>query len=307
MALPTLRQLQFLTAIADHGSFSRAAEACHVTQPTLSSGIKELEAILEVQLVEREARGARLSHAGEIAAKRAQAVLVETAELKSAVRDASKPLTGDFRLGAIPTVAPFVLPRVMTRLKAAYPDLSLRLREDLTDRLLDDVKARRLDAALIALPHEMTGIETEILSEDEFLMVTPQGHRLASKNAVEPGDLADENLLLLEDGHCLRDHAAAVCGLAALKPNGTEVSATSLHTLVQMVSAGLGVSVLPRLAAGSGLTRDADLAVRAFSEPVIGRSIGVAWRAGSSRETEARLIGQVVKAALANEVFSPGK
>ena len=300
MALPTLRQLQFLTAIADHGSFSRAAEACHVTQPTLSSGIKELEAILEVQLVEREARGARLSHAGEIAAKRAQAVLVETAELKSAVRDASKPLTGDFRLGAIPTVAPFVLPRVMTRLKAAYPDLNLRLREDLTDRLLDDVKARRLDAALIALPHEMTGIETEILSEDEFLMVTPQGHRLASKNAVEPGDLADENLLLLEDGHCLRDHAAAVCGLAALKPNGTEVSATSLHTLVQMVSAGLGVSVLPRLAAGSGLTRDADLAVRAFSEPVIGRSIGVAWRAGSSRETEARLIGQVVKAALAN-------
>lgn len=298
MILPTLRQLQFLSAIAEHGSFSRAADACHVTQPTLSSGIKELESILGVQLVEREARGARLSHAGEVAAQRAGLVLAETEDLAAAVREASRPLSGVFRLGAIPTIAPFVIPEALARLRAAYPELQLRLREDLTERLLDDVRARRLDAALIALPFETPGVDTENLADDEFMLVAPQDHRLASKNGVQPADLENEPLLLLEDGHCLRDHTAAVCGLGALKSERAEISATSLHTLIQMVSAGLGVSVLPKLAAGSGLTHGAQLAVRAFSEPVIGRSIGIAWRSGSSRETEARMIGDIVREAL---------
>ena len=298
MALPTLRQLQFLAAIAEHGSFSRAADACHVTQPTLSSGIKELEAILGAQLVEREARGARLSRAGEVAAQRARMVLAEAEDLMAAVREASRPLSGVFRLGAIPTIAPFVIPETLSRLRAEYPDLQLRLREDLTDRLLEDVRSRRLDAALIALPFDAPGVETETLADDEFMLVTPENHRLASKNGVEPSDLRDEQLLLLEDGHCLRDQTAAVCGLGALKSDRAEISATSLHTLVQMVSSGLGISVLPKLAANSGLTHEARLAVRAFSEPVIGRSIGVAWRTGSSREAEARLIGDVVRSAL---------
>lgn len=298
MALPTLRQLQFLLAVADEGSFSRAADACHVTQPTLSSGIKELEGILGTQLVEREARGARLSAAGEIAVERARKVLAEAMDLSAAVREASAPLTGDFRLGAIPTIAPFVLPRTLSYLREQYPDLRLHVREDLTERLLDMVRARKLDAALIALPFNAPGIETEAIAEDEFLLVADDKHPLTRKNGLMPSDLDGEKVLLLEDGHCLRDHALSICRLPETG-EAADVAATSLHTLVQMVASGLGVSLLPRLAASSNLTSGTNLSVRPFAEPVIGRSIGMAWRSGSAREKEARMIGEAVKSAVA--------
>ena len=297
MILPTLRQLQFLSAIAEHGSFSRAAEACHVTQPTLSAGIKELEAIMGVQLVEREARGARMSAAGEIAAQRAKRLLTDVQDLSAAVQLASAPLSGTFRLGAIPTIAPFVLPATISSLREHYPDLDLRLREDLTERLLDDVRNRNLDAALIGLPFDSAGIETMALADDEFLFVGPEGHRLAAKNGLSPSDLLDEKLLLLEDGHCLRDHSLSVCGRPAVQ-DGAQIAATSLHTLVQMVAAGLGVTMLPKLAATSGLMTGTRLAVRAFADPVIGRTIGIAWRTGASCERDARLIGEIVRQAL---------
>lgn len=297
MHLPTLRQLQFLDAIASGGSFSRAAEACNVTQPTLSAAIKELEGLLEVQLVEREARGASLTPAGEEIARRARTVLSEAQDLVAAAHEAGRPLSGSFRLGAIPTVAPYVLPRILPALRADYPDLKLFLREDTTDRLLDQLRARRLDAALIALPWEAPGIETEALADDEFLFVAPPAHPLAGKNGLAPEDLSESDVLLLEDGHCLRDHALAVCALPAPQKTA-EVSATSLHTLVQMVAGGLGVSLVPRLAADAGVTAGADIILRPFTEPLIGRAIGIAWRAGSPRRAEARLIGEVVRGAL---------
>ncbi|NBC21377.1 MAG: LysR family transcriptional regulator [Alphaproteobacteria bacterium] len=297
MNLPTLRQLQFLDAIARVGSFSRAAQECHVTQPTLSSAIKELEAILGVQLVAREARGATLTRAGEETARRARQVLSEAQDLVAAAHEAGAPLSGEFRLGAIPTIAPYVLPKILPRLHAEFPRLRLFLREDTTDRLLEGLHARRLDAALIALPWEAPGIETETLAEDEFLFIGPSGHPLASRNGLSPDDLQDEEILLLDDGHCLREHALAVCSLPQGQGRG-DVSATSLHTLVQMVAGGLGVSLLPRIAADSGLTAGADVAVRAFTEPVIGRAIGIAWRKGSPRQDEARLIGEAVRSAL---------
>ncbi len=299
MRLPTLRQLEFLDALAREGGFSRAAEVCHVTQPTLSAAIKELEALLGVQLIEREARGSRLTQAGEETVRRARIVLCEAQDLVAAAHEADQPLSGPFRLGAIPTIAPYVLPKILPGLRQQYPALKLYLREDTTDRLIDGLRERRLDAALIALPWDAAGIESESLAEDEFLFVGPRDHPLASRNGLSPGDLDGRELLLLEDGHCLRDQALSVC---ALPPSARqmEVSATSLTTLVHMVAGGLGVSLLPRLAADAGVAAGADVAVRAFTEPVVGRAIGIAWRSGSPRRADAMRIGEIVKTALTN-------
>lgn len=298
--LPTLRQLKFLQALADQGSFSRAAEAAFVTQPTLSAGIKELEAILGATLVERGARGATLTPAGEAAVERARIVLTEAEDLVHAARAAGEPLAGPFRLGVIPTIAPFLLPKVLPALRAELPKLELFLREDLTHRLVEALKERRLDAALIALPYDAAHIETEAIIEDEFLFAAAPEHPLASVETLTPDKLAGEPLLLLEDGHCLRDHALAVC--AASKPDEdaarSDFAATSLHTLVQMVKSGLGATLLPRLAIEAGLADRLDLAIKPFDPPVAGRAIGMAWRKGSARSEEARELAAKVRAAL---------
>ncbi|MGE3141891.1 MAG: hydrogen peroxide-inducible genes activator, partial [Hyphomonadaceae bacterium] len=244
-ALPTFRQLQFLTAIRAHGSFVAAAEAVGVTQPTLSAGIKELEAALGAQLVDRGRTGAVLTAAGEEAAERAARALSEVEEIVRAVRAAGKPFASVFRLGAIPTIAPFLLPRVLPLLQQRFPRLRLQMREDQTARLIDALRARTLDAAVIALPYEAAGIETAIVAEDEFYFLAPQGHPLTQRNDLAPEHLRGEDLLLLEDGHCLREHALSVCG-ARPGRRSDDVSATSLATLVQMVAGGMGVTLLPR-------------------------------------------------------------
>lgn len=297
MHLPTLRQLEFLCAVADQGSFSKAAESCHVTQPTLSAAIKEVEGMLGVQLIEREARGASLTQAGDAAVERARTILSDAADLVSAARQAGAPLSGPFRLGAIPTIAPFLLPRTLKALRKAHPGLKLYLREDQTERLLDGLKSRTLDAALIALPWEAAGIETMDLGDDEFMLVAPSGHDLIEQSTLKSADLADEDVLLLEDGHCLRDHALSICRLPS-KRGGADVTATSLPTLVHMVAGGLGVSLLPKLAIEAGVTSGADVELRAFETPMIGRRIGIAWRTGSPRASEAQMIGEIVRSAL---------
>ncbi len=297
MHLPTLRQLEFLCAVADEGSFSRAADKCFVTQPTLSSAIKEVEALLGVQLLEREPRGASLTRAGDQAVTRARAILASAADLVSAAVQAGTPLTGPFRLGAIPTIAPFLLPQVSALLRAQHADLKLYLVEDQTDRLLDALRARKLDAALIALPWDAPGIESQALSEDDFLLVAPKEHVLLSKPQLRPGDLAGQDVLLLEDGHCLREHAVSVCDLPRHR-KGADVTATSLATLVQMVAGGLGVSLIPKLAADAGLIAGIDVGLRAFDPAMTGRQIGIAWRAGSPRAAEAQMIGTVAREAL---------
>lgn len=294
MALPTLRQLQFLVALGETGSFSRAAEACHVTQPTLSAGIKELEDQFGVALAERESRGATLTHAGEIAAARASALLADAHALVQSVTSAGELFSGPFTLGAIPTIAPFVLPRTVSVMTRKYPNLKLYLTEDRTSRLVDQLKARTLDAAFIALPWDAPGIETMVLFDDEFLLAAPAGHPLARKNGLSPADLKDEDLLLLDDGHCLREHALSICSLKP-GPGREQVSATSLGTLVNMVAGGLGVSLIPRLATDNGLALGPDVALRAFVTPVIGRQVGIAWKAGSPRAAEARQLGELIR------------
>lgn len=293
-SLPTLRQLQFLTAIRTEGSFVGAAEAVGVTQPTLSAGIKELEAALGATLVERGRSGAVLTPAGAEAAERAARTLRDVEDLVRAVQAAGKPFTGVFRLGAIPTIAPFLLPRVLPLLKKKYPRLRLQLREDLTARLAEGLRARTLDAAVIALPYVAHGIATAPVAEDEFLLLCPENHPLAARNDLEPAHLKSEDVLLLEDGHCLREHALSVCRSEPGR-RSADVGATSLATLVQMVAGGMGVTLLPKIAAEGGAAAGAHVAMRPFAEPVVGRSIGVAWREGSQREEEARMLADMLR------------
>jgi LysR family hydrogen peroxide-inducible transcriptional activator len=293
-SMPTLRQLQFLTALRAEGSFVAAAEAVGVTQPTLSAGIKELETALGATLVERGRSGAALTPAGEEAAERAARALSEVEELVRAVNAAGKPFSGLFRLGAIPTIAPFLLPRALPLLKQRFPQVRLRMREDLTSRLVDALRARTLDAAIIALPYSASGIATASVADDEFLFLAPEGHPLTRRNDLAPEHLKGEDVLLLEDGHCLRDHALSVCNLTPGR-RAAEVGATSLHTLVQMVSGGMGVTLLPKIAAEGGVAAGANVSIRPFAAPLVGRSIGVAWREGGPRADEARMLAEALR------------
>jgi LysR family hydrogen peroxide-inducible transcriptional activator len=295
--LPTLRQLQYLKLLAEHGSFNRAAEAAHVTQPTLSSGIQELERTLGALVVDRARSGVILTAVGEEALRRATVILNETEELVEAAKNAGQPLTGRFRLGVIPTIAPFLLPKALPLMRARFPKLRLFLREDLTGRLIAALKAGQLDAALIALPFDMHGLNWAHVSDDELLAAMPAGHPMARLKSADPAAMAHEDLILLEDGHCLRDHALAACGLKPPKTAAGEegFAATSLPTLVQMVSSGLGMTFLPAMAVNAGLTDATEVATRPIAPAHASREIVVAWRAGSNRAAEGRLLAEVLR------------
>lgn len=292
--LPTLRQLQYLKLLAEHGSFSRAAEAAHVSQPALSSGVQELERILGAPVVERTRGAVLLTAVGAEAVKRAEDVLARTEDLVEAARNAGKPLSGRFRLGVIPTVAPFLLPQKLLGLREHHPALRLFIREDLTPKLIAGLKSGQLDAAVIALPYDTPGIDHAHIANDEIVAAAPVGHALAGTGPIPKGLLKSEDLILLEDGHCLRDQALAAVNVEA--PRGEDVfAATSLPTLVQMVSSGLGVTFLPQMAVAAGLADNPGVVVRPISDEAPRREIVVAWRAGSSRAAEARLLADALK------------
>jgi len=294
--IPTLRQLQYLKLLSDHGSFSRAAEAAHVTQPTLSAGIAELEKILGAPVVDRARSGVILTAAGEEAVRRARMILDQTDDLVQAAQGAGQPLSGRFRLGVIPTVAPFLLPKALPTLREKFPKLRLFLREDLTHRLIAALKAGALDAALIALPYDMTGLAWAHVEDDELLAAVPDGHPILSQGKVNPESLDPSDLILLEDGHCLRDHALAACGLTPPRSGDEETfAATSLPTLVQMVGSGLGVSFLPAMAVEAGLTDHVSVTMRPLQAEHPSREIVVAWRAGSSRANEGRILAETLQ------------
>lgn len=295
--LPTLRQLQYLKLLVEHGGFGRAAEAAHVTQPTLSAGIQELEKCLGAPVVERARSGVILTPVGEEALRRANTILNEAEELIEAAKNASQPLTGRFRLGVIPTIAPFLLPRALPLLRERFPKLRLFLREDLTHRLVAALRAGQLDAALIALPYDVAGLHYAHVADDELMAAMPANDRLAAETSVTPEDMEREGLILLEDGHCLREHALAACGLKPPKaaPGEEVFAATSLPTLVQMVGSGLGVTFLPAMAVEAGLTDAAPVAVRPIKADHPSREIVVAWRAGSSRAAEGRLLAETLR------------
>lgn len=297
--LPTIRQLQYLKLLAENGAFGKAAEAAHVTQPTLSAGIQELERALGAPVVDRARSGVILTPVGEEALRRATVILNEAEELVEAAKNAGQPLAGRFRLGVIPTIAPFLLPGVLPLLRDRFPRLRLFLREDLTQRLVSQLKAGRLDAALIALPYDMSGLEWAHVADDELLAALPAGHPLAAMTSVSPEAMEQENLILLEDGHCLREHALSACRLNPPRiASGEEpFAATSLPTLIQMVASGLGVTFLPRMAVNAGIAGDGRLAIRSIRAENPAREIVVAWRAGSNRRAEGRLLAEALKDA----------
>ncbi len=293
-AVPTLRQLRYLVAVVDRCHFGQAAAACNVSQSTLSAGIQELEDLLGAPLLERTKRTVVPTALGRDVADRSRDLLKGAEELMDVAQAAREPMAGPLRLGVIPTVGPFLLPRALPRLRETFPKLQLYLREDQTARLLERLDAGELDAVLLALPYALGDLEVMDLGEDRFSVVYPADHRLPATGAATPADIARENLLLLEDGHCLRDQALAACELESARRN-TAFNGTSLHTLVQMVANGLGVTLMPQMALDAGIVRGLDVAVRPMADGTQHRRIGLVWRRTSARKETFRRLGEALR------------
>jgi len=277
----TLRDLEYLVALADTRHFGRAAERCHVSQPTLSAQLRKLEAFLGVALVERRPRRAALTPAGRSVVERAQRMLQDADDIRALARAAQDPLAGPLKVGLIPTLGPYLLPRVAPGIAKALSGLQLMLHEYQTAPLVERTRSGELDLAILALPADTRGLVTRSLFAEPFLVAMPRNHRLAAKKRVRAAELEGEKLLLLEEGHCLRDQALDVCARAGTEEQ--DFRATSLETLRQMVGAGLGITLLPRLAAEGPFASARGLAVRPFLPPSPNRVIGAAWRRSTSR------------------------
>lgn len=286
----TLTQLGYLVALSDHGHFGRAAEACGVSQPTLSTQIAKLEAYLDAPLVARGAPRATMTPMGEAVVERARAMLALADEIKGAASRGAEPLIGPLRLGVIPTLCPYMLPWAVPALRSRFPRLDLMCREMRTEEALVAMRRRELDAAVLAEPVDAAGIQALALFDEPFLVALPPGHRFMALTAVAPLSLGAERLLVLEDGHCLRDQALDFCGGAA--PDAAGYRATSLETLLGLVAAGEGVTLAPALAVKG---RDAP-ALRPF-EPPIGRRLTLAHALGGARRAEMRLLAQALRDA----------
>ena len=276
--LPTLKQLQYLTALHIHGHFGRAAETCFVTQATLSAGLAELESLLGVRLVERNRRVVRFTPMGERVVSKAYVVLREADELAGLTVGGDKPLSGPLRLGVIPTIAPYLLPRALPKVRADWPDLKLHLREEMSGPATEALARGMLDVVLLALPWDTAG-----------LSVTPP--------AVAPDAIDPHHLLLLEDGHCLKEQVLSACGRPELRADPAH-RGTSLVTLVEMVAGGLGQTLVPKLALDAGILTHGNLIARPVSGNAA-RTVSLVWRHGSPREAEFRLMGESLVAGLA--------
>ena len=294
--LPTLKQLQYLVALRTHGHFGRAADACFVTQSTLSAGIKELESLIGVTLVERTKRVVRFTPLGVRVAEKAQRILREAEELADMVRAAGKPLSGELRMGVIPTIAPFLLPTLLPRLRQQWPDLRLYLREETSQAACDSLHRGVLDCVLLALPYRCGEVDSVTLFEDRLLIAFPPGAADDLPDVVAPAVIDEDKLLLLEDGHCLKDHALAACNRPELRAEAS-IMGTSLHTLVQMVDNGLGMTLVPEMAVRAGILENTGVEARALKADHAFRRIALVWRKGSPREKEFRLLADALKAA----------
>lgn len=291
--LPTLKQLQYLVALHDAGHFGRAADACFVTQSTLSAGLRELESLIGVTLVERTRRVVRFTQLGERMVAKARRVLREADEFADMARAAGRPLSGEMRMSVIPTIAPFLLPRLLPRLRSEYPDLKLYLREEPSGSACDALHHGRTDCVLLALPYACGDVEVERLFDDRLLLAYPKGEIEPPRGGVDPADIDEARLLLLEDGHCLKDHALAACNRPEIRAEATMLG-TSLHTLVQMVDNGLGMTMLPEMALGAGILQGTGVAATPLAAQHNTRSIALVWRRGSPREKDFRLLADVL-------------
>ncbi|WP_102783957.1 LysR substrate-binding domain-containing protein [Thalassospira sp. GB04J01] len=296
-AQPSIKQLKYLVALAECGHFGRAAEACFITQPSLSAAINELESLLGAQLVERNKRQVLITPLGEDVVSRARSILHEVDELTTMAQAATEPLSGPIHIGVIPTIGPYLLPDVMSQLKSGFPKLQPFLREDQTSKLVSLLAAGKLDLALIALPIEENWLEEFDLFEDRFVFACSPDNPLTKKRHIEIADIKDEKLLLLEDGHCLRDQALEVCQKAGWSKSA-DFQANSLSTLVQMVAAGVGSTLLPEMSLEVEARRPDSLKIIPFENPVPIRRIGMVWRRSSARKREYRQLAAHLRDSL---------
>lgn len=282
MTRPSVRQLEYLVAVAKSLNFREAAKACHISQPALSAQIARVEETLGVTLFERDRRRVILTAVGEQVVARAKKVLTELDELADAAAAHAEPLAGVLRLGVIPTIAPYLVPRALTHLRRRLPKLEILLREEQTARLVELAESGQLDVLLVALEAELGDLKTLPVFKDPFVFACNKLHPLCGQKSIREGDLNEQRVLLLDDGHCLKDQAWAICKARGAK-HAIDFRATSLGTLAQMVSSGNGVTLLPSISLRTE-GRLPGLAVRPFQKPVPYRTIGLAWRATSPRE-----------------------
>jgi LysR family transcriptional regulator, hydrogen peroxide-inducible genes activator len=296
--LPTIKQLQYLVALRRHGHFGRAADACFVTQSTLSAGLRELETLLGITLVERTRRVVRFTALGERIADKATKVLRETEELAEMARAQGRPLHGDLRMGVIPTIAPFLLPTMLPQLREQWPELKLYLREETSSAACDALHRGQLDCVLLALPFACGDVERAMLFDDRLYVAYPHGEAPGTAS-VEAAEIDESRLLLLEDGHCLKDHALSACNRPDLRAHA-EMMGTSLHTLVQMVDNGLGVTFVPQMAIEAGILSGTGVEARPLRSEHPYRSIALIWRRSSPREGEFQMLAAALRRIAGN-------
>jgi LysR family hydrogen peroxide-inducible transcriptional activator len=297
--LPTIKQLQYLVALHEHGHFGRAAESVFVSQSTLSAGVRELESLLGVTLVERSRRVVRFTALGEQVVAKARQLLREAEDLSDLVQAAGKPLSGQLRMSVIPTIAPFILPRLLPRLKRERSELELMLREETSQDALLSLQHGRVDCVLLALPFDTGDVEVEHIADDRLFVAFPKDDPRDPPQEIPP-DMIDPmistgRLLLLEDGHCLREHALAACNRSELRASASMIG-TSLHTLVQMVDNDLGLTLLPEMAVEAGILAGTQVVARPVEGDSAKRAIALVWRRNSPREADFRLLAEELRA-----------
>lgn len=297
--LPTTKQLRYFVALEQIGHFGKAAEACFVSQPAFSVAIRELENTLNIQLVDRTNKNVTITGLGRDIARQARQVLRELESLVDIAQGHQQPLTGQLKLGVIPTIAPFLLPELLPGLRKAYPDLKLYLKEDLTQRVYERLMEGELDLILIALPYELRNVNEMLLFCDPFYLAYRSGSTLVDTGDHQVSELPEDSILLLEDGHCLRDHALTACSIKN-SDKVSDITATSLLTLVQMVDADLGVTYLPEMAIGSSLLANTRISTSPLESESF-RDIGLVWRKGSTRTDEFEMLGNFIRKSYENQ------
>jgi len=302
MNLPTLRQLQYLTAVVELKHFGQAAERCFVTQSTLSAGIQDLEALLGIELLERTNRKVMPTHLGLDVAARAQHILSLSSDLVDIARSEKNPLTGRVRIGIIPSISPFLLPKVLPTIRQQLPELELILIEDQSERLLMQLRAGDIDIAILAFPFDIKELKHQIFAKEQFWVALPKSHPLKAQKIIDAEQLPIDELLLLSEGHCLREHALSACQLPTTTKR-TSVQGTSLYTLIEMVAGGLGITLIPDMAINSDIVRHADISIRPLTNKINKpmRELGLVWRPSYTRQSTLSHLAEYFSNALEKE------
>jgi LysR family hydrogen peroxide-inducible transcriptional activator len=295
MNLPTLRQLQYLVAVIELKHFGQAAEQCFVTQSTLSAGIQDLESLLGISLLERTNRKVLPTSIGLEIAKQAEQILSLSADLLDISQSEKNPLSGRIQIGLIPTISPFLLPKVLPAIRKQLPELELVLVEDQSEHLLDQLEAGKIDLAVLALPFNLRGLKHKVFAQEQFWLALPMSHPLNKQKSITAEQLPSDELLLLKEGHCLREHALSACNLPASLQR-TSVQGTSLYTLIEMVAGGSGITLVPEMALNSEMISNADISMRPLesltNKPM--RELGLVWRASYKRFQTLALLEKIL-------------